>query len=165
MRFSWNVNVFQQQLQGNFSYTNSLGEEITQNFDTENFSWFSRISGQFPLPGKINFQTNAFYRGPSVNPQGKNKGILSVNLAMSKEILNDKGSISFNVSDLFNQRKRISETRTFNVFTESESQWRQRQTTLTFRYRFNEQEGQKNNRRRPNMEQGGGVEEFEFGNP
>jgi len=165
MRFSWNINLFQQQLQGDFSYTNSLGEEITQNFDTENFSWFSRISGQFPLPGKINFQTNAFYSGPSVNPQGTNKGILSVNLAMSKEILNDKGSISFNVSDLFNQRKRISETRTFNVFTQSENQWRQRQATLTFRYRFNEQEGQRNNRRRPDMGEGGGGEEFEFGTP
>jgi hypothetical protein len=84
---------------------------------------------------------------------------------MSKEILNDKGSISFNVSDLFNQRKRISETRTFNVFTQSENQWRQRQATLTFRYRFNEQEGQRNNRRRPDMGEGGGGEEFEFGTP
>lgn len=165
MRFSWNLNLFQQQLEGDFSYTNSQNQTITQNFDTENFSWFTRISGQFPLPGKINFQTNAFYNGPSVNPQGRNKGILSVNLAMSKEVLNEKGSISLNVSDLFNQRKRISETRTFNVFTESENQWRVRQVTLTFRYQFNEQEGQRNNRRRPDMSEGGGGEEFEFGTP
>jgi hypothetical protein len=97
-----------------------------------------------------------------VNPQGINKGILSLNLAMSKQILKDKGAISFNVSDLLNSRKRISETRTATVFSASEFQWRQRQATLTFRYQFNEQD---NNQRRRQRGEMGGEEDFEFGTP
>ena len=162
MRFSWNLNLFQQGLEGDFTYTNTNGETIAQVFNTDNFTWFSRVSAQFPLPGKIDFQTNAFYNGNSVNPQGINKGILSLNLAMSKQILNDKGAISFNVSDLLNSRKRISETRTATVFSASEFQWRQRQATLTFRYQFNEQD---NNQRRRQRQEMGGEEDFEFGTP
>jgi hypothetical protein len=163
VRFSWNFNLFQQGLEGDFTYTNSKGETISQVFDTDNFTWFSRASAQFPLPGKIDFQTNAFYRGNSVNPQGTDKGILSLNLAMSKQILKDKGSISFNVSDLLNSRKRISDIRTATVATYSEFQWRQRQATLTFRYQFNEQDN--NQRRRNNRQDMGGEEEMEFGTP
>jgi outer membrane receptor protein involved in Fe transport len=163
VRFSWNFNLFQQGLEGDFTYTNTKGETISQVFDTDNFTWFSRASAQFPLPGKIDFQTNAFYRGNSVNPQGTNKGILSLNLAMSKQILKDKGSISFNVSDLLNSRKRISDIRTATVATYSEFQWRQRQATLTFRYQFNEQDN--NQRRRNNRQDMSDEGEMEFGTP
>lgn len=145
-RLTWNLNVFQQQLRGDYSYVNFQNEEITQNFDADNFTWFSRLSAKLPLPWKIDFQTNTFYRGPSQNAQSKNKGILSTNLAFSKDVIKDKATLSLNVSDLFNSRKRRSETRTDNVFTYSEFQWRQRQVTLSFLYRFNEQKNQRQQR-------------------
>ncbi|PCJ94125.1 MAG: TonB-dependent receptor [Flavobacteriaceae bacterium] len=162
-RFSWNINLFQRNLKGDYTYTNFLDEEITQNFDSENFTWFTRISARFPLPAKINFQTNLFYRGPSENAQSINKGSLNTNLALSKEIIKDKATLSLNVRDVFNTRKRISETRTSNVFTESEFQWRQRQITLSFRYRFNQQQNQRG--RNGNQQRnggGGGGDDFEF---
>ncbi|KAG1648243.1 Fumarate hydratase class II [Nymphon striatum] len=96
------------------TYTPKRGEEITQTFDADNFTWFSRLSAKLPLPGKIDFQANANYRGPSQNAQSKNKGILSTNLAFSKDVIKDKATLSLNVSDLFNSRKRRSETRTDN---------------------------------------------------
>lgn len=83
-----------------------------------------------------------------------------MNLAMSKEVIKDKATLSFNVSDLFNSRKRISETRTERVFSESEFQWRQRQFTLNFLYRFNDPQNQRNRRGRNNYEMDEG--EFEF---
>jgi len=145
-RLTWNINVFQQNLRGDYTYTNFVDEVITQNFDADNFTWFSRLSAKIPLPGKIDFQANAFYRGPSKNAQSKRKGILSTNLAFSKDLIKDKATLSLNVSDLFNSRKRRSETRTERVFTYSEFQWRQRQINLSFLYRFNQKKSQRQGR-------------------
>ncbi|MBT8297970.1 MAG: outer membrane beta-barrel family protein, partial [Maribacter sp.] len=143
-RFSLNVNLFQRKLRGDYRYVNFQDQEIVQNFDADNFTWFSRFSAKLPLPGKIDFQANAFYRGPTENAQSKRKGILSSNLAFSKDVIKDKATLSLNVSDLFNSRKRISETRTDNVFTYSEFQWRVRSIRLSFLYRFNDPQSQRN---------------------
>lgn len=158
-RLSWNLNAYQRNLKGDYTYINSQDEEVVQNFDANNFSWFTRFSAKLPLPGKIDFQTNFFYRGPSRDAQSKNKGMLSSDLALSKDIFNDNASISLNVSDIFNTRKRMSETRTENVFTYSEFQWRQRQITLSFQYRFNQPQNQRDGNRDG---RNGGGDDMEF---
>jgi outer membrane receptor protein involved in Fe transport len=160
-RLTWNLNAFQRDLQGDFTYINSQDEEIVQNFDANNFSWFTRFSAKLPLPGKIDFQTNFFYMGPSEDAQNTNKGMLSSDLALSKDILKDKGSLTLNVSDIFNTRKRISDTRTENVATYSEFQWRQRQITLSFQYRFNQPQNQKDRNRQGGRNGGGDEMDFE----
>lgn len=142
-RLTWNLNAFQRELKGDYTYTNSQDEEIVQNFDANNFSWFTRFSAKIPLPGKIDFQTNFFYMGPSKDAQNTSKGMLSSDLGLSKDILKDKGSLTLNVGDIFNTRKRRSDTRTENVATYSEFQWRERQITLSFQYRFNQPQNQK----------------------
>ena len=157
-RLSWNINLYQRQLRGDYSYLNFQNQEIVQNFDADNFTWFTRFSAKLPLPGKIDFQTNLFYRGPSENAQSKNKSILSTNMAFSKDIVKDKATLSLNISDLFNTRKRRSETRTDNVYTYSEFQWRQRSIRLSFLYRFNEPQSQRN---RNGERNGGDDDEFE----
>jgi outer membrane receptor protein involved in Fe transport len=157
-RLSWNINLFQRQLRGDYSYVNFQDQEIVQNFDADNFTWFTRFSAKLPLPGKIDFQTNLFYRGPSENAQSRNKSLLSTNMAFSKDIVKDKATLSLNIRDLFNTRKRRSETRTDNVFTYSEFQWRQRSITLSFLYRFNEPQSQRN---RNSERNGGDDDEFE----
>jgi len=157
-RFTWNVNMFQRALRGDYTYVNSNAETISQNFDADNFSWFTRLSAKVVLPYAIDFQSNAFYQGPSRDAQSRNKGMLSANLAFSKEILKDKGTLSLNVSDLFNSRKRMSEIRTPNVFSDSEFQWRQRQINLTFAYRFNQKKNFSRDRSRGQGEMGGDME-------
>ncbi|WP_026811757.1 outer membrane beta-barrel family protein [Arenibacter latericius] len=159
-RLSWNLNAFQRDLKGDYTYVNSNNETIVQNFDANDFSWFTRFSAKLPLPGKIDFQTNFFYMGPSKDAQSTRDGMLSSDLALSKDILKDKGSISLNVSDIFNTRKRTSTTRTENVLTYSEFQWRERQITLSFQYRFNQPQTQKSRDRRPGTN--GGGEEMDF---
>ena len=159
-RLTWNLNAFQRDLKGDFTYINSQDEEIVQNFDANNFSWFTRFSAKIPLPGKIDFQTNFFYMGPSEDAQNTNKGMLSSDLGLSKDILKDKGSLTLNVGDIFNSRKRITDTRTENVATYSEFQWRQRQITLSFQYRFNQPQN-KNDRNRQGRSGGGEDMDFE----
>src|SRR5690606_20337427 len=109
------------------------------------------------LPYKIDWQTNATYNVPEDNAQGRTKGILHATLAVRIDMLKDKATITLNVQDVFNSRKRISETELMNQNTYSEMQWRERQITLSFTYRFNKQK----ERERPQRGNGDmGDEEF-----
>lgn len=146
-------------LNGSFNYFKFKTEGFYEQIDygTENTSYFGRFSSKVKLPAKIEWQTNAFYRGPSSNSQTESDGILSVDMAMSKDIINDNATLSLNVSDLFNTRKRSSRTVTNSFTSESEFQWRGRQINVTFTYRFN----QKKQRQRPNRG-GGGFDEGGF---
>lgn len=134
-------------LNGSFNYFQFKTEGFYNNVDygAENTSYFGRLSTKVKLPGNIEWQTNGFYRGPSNNSQTESEGILSVDMAMSKDIIDNNGTLSLNVSDLLNSRKRNSLTTTNTFTSESEFQWRQRQVTVTFTYRFN----QKKQRQRP----------------
>lgn len=145
-------------LNGSFNYFQFKTEGFYNNVDygAENTSYFGRLSSKVKLPAKIEWQTNAFYRGPSNNSQTESERILSVNMAISKDIIDDNATLALNVSDLFNTRKRNSLTTTNTFTSESEFQWRQRQVTLTFTYRFN----QKKQRQRP--ERGAGDDEGGF---
>ncbi len=156
-RLTWNLNMFQRELRGDYNYVNFQGEPIMQNFDADNFSWFTRFSAKLPLPAAIDFQANLYYRGRSEDSQSINKGVLSTNMAFSKDVIKDKATLSLNVRDVFNTRKRKRETRTTNVLTESEFQWRERQITLSFLYRFNQQQNQRNRQRN-----GNGGDDFEI---
>ena len=53
--------------------------------------------------------------------------------------MNDKATISLNVQDLLNSRKRNGFTTTDFYEQDSEFQWRQREIRLSFIYRINEQ--------------------------
>jgi outer membrane receptor protein involved in Fe transport len=129
LRLNWSVNGFRFVTEGFFN---------GQDFGVENNSITSRFSAKVELPYKIQWQTNVNYRGPFENAQTKTKSITSVNLAFSKDILNDNATISLNVRDLFNSRFRDQFTTGPNFTRESQFQWRERQVTATFIYRFNQ---------------------------
>ncbi len=158
-RLNGNFNAFRSETQGDYSYVDYLGNTITQNFDNVALTWFTRISSKVTLPYKIDWQTNGTYNAPQSNAQGKSLGVASMNLAFSKDILKDKGTIALNVSDVFNSRKRIMETEIPNVVSSySEMQWRERQVMLTFTYRFNKQKNERD--RQPRREDNGGEGDF-----
>ena len=158
-RLNGNFNAFRNETQGDYSYVDYLGNTIVQNFDNVALTWFTRISSKVTLPYKIDWQTNGTYNAPQTNAQGKSLGVASMNVALSKDILKDKGTIALNVSDVFNSRKRIMETEIPNVVSSySEMQWRQRQVMLTFTYRFNKQKNEKD--RQPRRDDNGGDGDF-----
>jgi hypothetical protein len=137
---AWNINsdfnLFNVTSAGD--YTN-LTTNVTQNFDFENTSFFIRLNQKITLPGKTDLQINTNYRGPSQNAQTKSKGVFSMNLAASKDLFNERASLSLNVSDVFNSR--ISQRTTIlpNFLEQySEFQWRDPQIRISFVYRFNQ---------------------------
>ncbi|MEO0570566.1 MAG: TonB-dependent receptor [Bacteroidota bacterium] len=139
----WNANL-------NLNLFNLVtrGEFNGQNFDAENLSWFIRLNNKITLPANIDWQTRVFYRGPVENAQTRTQGIFTLNLAFSKDFFNDKASLAFNVSDLFNSRIRKSFTQTPSFESDSEFQFRVRSFNLTFTYRFNQKKKRSGNRER-----------------
>lgn len=158
-KLNGNFNFFRNETQGNYVYTDFNNNEIVQDFNNTASSWFTRITSKITLPYKIDWQTNATYNGPQNNAQGRSLGVFAANLAFSKDVLKDKGTLSFNISDVFNSRKRLMETylpQFANSY--SEMQWRERQFTLSFTYRFNKA---KNEREQPRRNQGDNEGEYQ----
>lgn len=149
----WNLN-------GNFNLFQSKTEGVYNGVDygAENLSWFVRLNNKYTLPGKIDWQTRLFYMGPREDAQNKSKGMFSTDFAFSKDLFDDQASIAFNVSDLFNTRKRQTVSTTSSFISDSEFQWRQRSFNLSFTYRFNQQ---KNKERNGRGENGGDDVDFE----
>lgn len=148
-------------LNGSFNFFRfvSEGEFNGVDFGNENTSWFARGSAKVTLPSKIDWQSTFFYRGPRNDAQTETEGILSINLAFSKDIFNEKATIGFNVSDVLNSRKRQSFTTTPSFTSDSEFQWRERQFNFSFTYRFNQKkQRQRGGRGGGDFEDDGGFE-------
>jgi hypothetical protein len=144
-----NFNLFQSITEGEFEGTD---------FGAENLSWFIRLNNKITLPGEIDWQTRLNYSGPTEDAQNRNRGIFTTDLAFSKDVFKGNGSIAFNVSDVFNSRKRVTLTNTPTFNSRSEFQWRVRSFNLAFTYRFNQQRERERGDRNGNMN----GEDFEF---
>ncbi len=156
VRLSGSFNVFQQESKGLYEYNKFTIDETsgaiismpeTQDLGNINNSWFSRFNATFTLPWKIQMQNRLSYRGPRYTAQSESKGMFSANIALSKDVFSEKGTLVLNVSDVFNSRKWRSTN--FNPNKENptsinnqESQWRVRQVSLNFTYRFNQKKKQ-----------------------
>lgn len=139
--FKWwtinsDFNLFRVETDGDFN---------NQSFDFVNTTYFARLNQKFNIPAGIDVQLTSNYRGASANAQGTNDGIFTMNIAASKDIFGEDATISLNVSDLFNSRRRQSTVVTPNFISSSEFQWRERQINISFLYRFNQKK--KNERR------------------
>ena len=127
----WRFNV-------SFNLYNSTTEGIYKGIDygSNNTSWFARFSGKIVLPADIDWQTTMMYRGPREDSQSKRKGVFFSSMAFSKDILKDNGTISLNINDILNSRKRKSDRFTDQFSSYSEFQHRERNISFTFSYRF-----------------------------
>lgn len=157
-RLNSNFNFFQNKTDGRYTYTRTTGEVVNIDFNNSASRWFTRLTSKINLPYKIDWQTNFTYYGPQRTAQGKSLGIAGANIGFSKDILKEKGTVAFNVNDVFNSRKRINDLVLPNVNSYSEMQWRQRQVTLSFTYRFNKLKTDKEKMPRRDSEGNGGED-------
>ena len=147
----WSVN-------SNFNlYNNKVEGEYNEiDYGSENLSWSMRLNNKLTLPGEIEWQTRMNYRGPREDAVNKTKASYSTDLAFSKDIFNEKGTLSLNVRDLFDSSGRISEAFTETFYSESKYRWSSRSFTLNFTYRINQKK--KRYQREGQSYQGGGDE-------
>lgn len=143
----------------NFNLFNSetIGVHKGTDLGRTNLSWFSRINGKFILFKKIDWQIQLYYRGPRETAQSKSKGMIYSSTAFNKNILKDKGTISFRVNDLFNTAMYQSETSTptFNSYTIYRRGFPSFNLSLT--YRINQKDKPKRSSQVRRANDGGGF--------
>jgi iron complex outermembrane recepter protein len=130
------TNWWDMMISADLFYSEIRGDNIEEGFTNSNFSWTLNLLSNINVPNIASFQIQGNYRGPIVLPQGEIEPFYGVNIGAKKNILNDRATISLNVSDIFN-------TRIFRITTE-DARFDQRRVfnretrigTITFTYRF-----------------------------
>ncbi|QDK83828.1 TonB-dependent receptor [Spirosoma sp. KCTC 42546] len=122
----------------NFFRAITNGGNLDASYQSDTYSWFTRMTSRFTLWKNTDFQMRSNYEAPQKTPQGTRQAIATLDLSVSKDILNNNGTLVLNVLDVFNSRRYRSITEGANFYTESSSQGRLRQINLTFNYRLHQ---------------------------
>lgn len=157
-RVNANFNFFQVTGSGTYEYTTFEGNLRSIDLTNEALTWSARVNSKYTLPWNIDWQANFSYNAPQNTAQGKNIGLPTLNTAFSKDIWKDRATLNFNITDVFNTRRRISESNIPGVlYSYTNMQWRQRQFSLGFTYRFNRQKSDKDQQKQQNREEFDGM--------
>lgn len=147
----------------NLFYFKEDGQNVGNNFTAEDVAWFSRLSNRFRFNKDFMGQLRFMYRGPSNTTQGKRDAMYNLDLGLSKEVLNGKGTISFNGRNILNTRRYSSSTTTDAFYNESEYQWGVASFNAGFNYRINQNNKQRRQNQNRGDDDGGGFDGGEEG--
>ncbi|WP_140938537.1 outer membrane beta-barrel family protein [Sphingobacterium lumbrici] len=103
-------------------------------------------------------QIKGDYRAPMNTLQGKMKSMSSLDLALSQDVLKGKGTVMFNVRDVFDTRRFGSESYLPTRTIDQIMRWSKRTFNLSFSYRFGIQDlnrNKKNDYEMPGDDMGG----------
>ena len=139
----------------NFFRSYSHGEIEGKPYNTESWMLFGRIVSKFKVKKWFDFQLTTHIMGPHLEPLGKRDGEWWMDLAVSREVLQGNGTLTFNVRDVFGTRGRGGESWGDNFWQYSTSTWNRTSMSLNFNYRINQQSNKRG--RRP--DEGGGDED------
>ncbi len=144
---------------GNISYFRNELKDNSNNTNTSNYTWQGRIMSTARLPLGFSLQLAYNYRGENVSTQGTTKPMQSLDAAIRKDFLNDKASLNFRISDIFNTQK-FETVLSGTNFTQTYNRRRDSRTVfLTFTYKFGTPEKQQRNKRQNNNEDENNGEE------
>lgn len=123
----------------------------------ENFSWDGNINTSVRFTRSTSMQARGFYRAPREWVQGRMRSMAGLDLAVRQNVLADKGSVVFNIRDVFDTRRFRMENNLPTQFIRRENRRMSRMFTLSFTYRFGIQDL---NKRKPNQNgEGMGIDE------
>ncbi len=142
----------------NLFYAQTDGTNIGESFQATTLSWFTRYTTRLKW-NTTDLQLRINYRAPRQTTQGQRKSLWFVDLAISRDLLNKKATLTLSIRDLFNTRKWRYLTQGDNFYSEGDFQWRARQATLSLNYRINQDKPRHG--RRP-TEHGAGMDEMGF---
>lgn len=114
--------------------------------ETDGFSWSGNLTTNVKFTPSTSLQVRGDYRAPMNSIQGKMRAMSGVDVALKQDVLKGKGSIMFNVRDLFDNRKFGGETYLPSRYSDSYFRWSKRTFNLSFSYRFGLQDLSKNKR-------------------
>lgn len=115
--------------------------------EANGFSWNGNLTTNVKFTKLTSLQVRGDYRAPMNTLQGKMKSMSGVDVALKQEILKNKGSLMFNVRDLFDNRGFGGENTLTSRYSEFNHRWSKRTFNLTFSYRFGIQDMSRSKKR------------------
>jgi len=123
----------------NFEQT---GTYQNQNFDFSGSTLTARLGSQLKLPKKLSLQLRYNFTGAQSNAQTHTNAIHNIDVGASKNLLKDKATLLFDVTNLFNLRTFTSTTMGVNYNFMQINSPNAARYRLTFVYRLNLKENQ-----------------------
>lgn len=120
----------------NFFHAAIDGTNIQNGYETKTYSWLFRQTSRFTVAEGLDIQLRANYDARQKTVQGVRKGIFFMDFSASKNIFQDRGTLVFNATDIFNSRRNRYISEGMNFYTEGNSQYQRRQLILTLSYRL-----------------------------
>lgn len=114
------------------------GSYKTTNFDTNGFAINGRLHFNFKVSNAFQFQFQNRFRGANNRGQLSRKALYRLDFGMSKNLLNDNASLSFNFKDIFDSWEWDIRTRGEDFSQDIRSQVRVPQLYVSFIYRLNQ---------------------------
>jgi ferric enterobactin receptor len=145
---------WKQDLNFNFFRAITDGSNINNRYTSNTYSWFTRATSRFTLPQNFDLQLRGNYEAPQKTAQGRRKSLAYLDVSASKDIFNNKGTITLNILDAFNSRRMRAVTEGDNFYTSSNGLFRKRQINLTFSYRLNQSKSAEKRKNRLDTEEG-----------
>ena len=129
LRFNSGFNFYKAMTEGSYNQ---------KDFSSKTYSWTNRSSLAIKLFDN-DIQTTMNFRAPRITPQGKDLSVFYMDLGISREVFKGKGTLAFNIRDVFNSRIRKSIIDSEGLYSRSENQFHPRQFLLTLTFRLNKE--------------------------
>jgi len=123
------------------AYQNTIkADNIESDLQSESRQWNGRLNFNLKATKTTSLQVTANYMSPRISPTSEFKGMSGVDIGVKQDLWKGKGSLSFNISDIFDTRKfKISHFDSY--YTSDYTRTREsRVATLTLSYRFGKQD-------------------------
>lgn len=144
INFTFNTSLYNFDQHGIFETTNVFGQPVVVDFNRKSLNGDIKLLSQFNFPDVIKFQTNIVHNLISEGPISTRKAYTYASFGASKDLLEKKGTLSLNVSDIFNSNQIKRDRFDTNYFSSSINKNKYPDVVLSFTYRFNQS---KNNRK------------------
>lgn len=124
----------------NLFYNQYKGEYLGDNLNAGLASFNFNSQNTFTLKNGFSLELSGFYNSKAVYGMLVAQPMYMVSAGIQKTVLGKKGTIKFNVSDLFNTRRFAGDIRYQNMDIRIRNQWDSRMATLSFSYRFGKED-------------------------
>lgn len=141
-------------------YRNVIIGDVPGTFNNDNFTWSLNVMTNASIPKIAQIQVMGSYMGPRATAQGLIKPIYFMNIGLKREILNDKGTISVNLTDVFNTRRFRMDVEGPGFEQEMLWNWETQVLTATFTYKFGNLQTKESRQKRERMMEDGGDDMF-----
>ena len=122
----------------NFFRAITNGTGLDETFKSDTYSWFVRATSRFTLWKNTDLQFRGNYEAPQQTPQGRRKSLATLDIAASRDVLKNNGTLTLSITDVCNSRKYRSILEGSNFYTTTSAQGRLRQINLTLNYRLHQ---------------------------